>query len=155
MGAAYFYHLTRAPLEVTLPMLLAKATQAGWRVAVRGVSKDRMKWLDEKLWLGGDESFLPHGMAGGEFDADQPILLGTTDVSANGATCLMAVDGADVSADEVTASDRVCILFDGNDPDALETARGQWKSLTGAGCAAQYWSQEGGSWAKKAESEGG
>ena len=36
MGAAYFYHLTRAPLEVTLPMLLGKAQQAGWRVAVRG-----------------------------------------------------------------------------------------------------------------------
>ncbi|MEO9894942.1 MAG: DNA polymerase III subunit chi, partial [Paracoccaceae bacterium] len=36
MGAVYFYHLTRRPLEDTLSMLLAKAMQAGWRVAVRG-----------------------------------------------------------------------------------------------------------------------
>ena len=38
MGAAYFYHLTRRPLEATLPMLLGKAQQAGWRVAVRGTT---------------------------------------------------------------------------------------------------------------------
>ncbi|MCW8843703.1 MAG: DNA polymerase III subunit chi, partial [Rhodobacteraceae bacterium] len=29
--------------------------------------------------------------------------------------------------------------------------RGQWKSLTDAGCAAQYWSEESGRWEKKAE----
>ena len=29
MGAAYFYHLTQRPLEVTLPLLLGKALQAG------------------------------------------------------------------------------------------------------------------------------
>ena len=76
----------------------------------------------------------------------------TTDAGlANGAACLMAVDGADVSADEVQALQRVCILFDGNDGDAVQVARGQWKALTEAGCAAQYWSQESGAWAKKAE----
>ena len=31
-------------------------------------------------------------------------------------------------------------------------ARGQWKALTGAGCAAEYWSEESGRWEKKAES---
>ena len=29
MGAAYFYHLTRQPLEATLPMLLEKSLGAG------------------------------------------------------------------------------------------------------------------------------
>ncbi len=77
MGAAYFYHLTRTPLEATLPMLIGKAMAAGWRVAVRGVSGERLDWLDEKLWLGPEERFLPHGRAGGEFDADQPVLLTT------------------------------------------------------------------------------
>lgn len=150
MGAAYFYHLTRSPLEVTLPMLLGKALGAGWRVAVRGTDAARLDWLDDKLWL--DDGFLPHGRAGGEFDAEQPVLL-TTDTSApNGAVCVMAVDGAEIGADEVNALDRVCILFDGNDGDAVQAARDQWKTLTGAGCAAQYWSQEGGGWEKKAES---
>lgn len=151
MGAAYFYHLTRQPLEVTLPMLLERARAAGWRVIVRGTSSARMDWLDEKLWLGPEDQFLPHGRAGGVHDADQPVLLTTDDENANAAQCLMAVDGAPVAAAEVEALDRVCILFDGNDPASLDKARGQWKTLTGAGCAAQYWSQDSGSWQKKAQ----
>jgi len=152
MGAAFFYHLTTSPLEVTLPMLLGKARQAGWRIAVRGTSPERMKWLDEKLWLGADDAFMPHGLAGSEHDADQPILLTTAPDMPNGAVCLMTVEGADVTSAEVDALERVCILFDGNDAAALDVARGQWKALTAAGCAAQYWSQDSGSWVKKAES---
>jgi DNA polymerase-3 subunit chi len=134
-------------------MLLEKARGAGWRVAVRGVEAQRMAWLDEKLWLGPEEGFLPHGLAGGDHDADQPILLTAAPDLPNDATCVMAVDGAEVSPDEVQALERVCILFDGNDPRALDQARGQWRGLTQAGCAAQYWSQESGSWQKKAESK--
>jgi DNA polymerase-3 subunit chi len=151
MGAAYFYHLTRTPLEVTLPMLLQKSRTAGWRVLVRGTSQDHLAWLDEKLWLGPEEGFLPHGLQGGDWDADQPILLTTQTENLNGATCLMSVSGAEVEADEVNTMERVCILFDGNDPAALDHARGQWKTLTEAGCSAQYWSQESGTWEKKAE----
>ena len=151
MGAVYFYHLTRQPLEVTLPILLGKARRAGWRVFVRGVDETRLDWLDEKLWLGPDADFLPHGLAGGPHDADQPILLTDSASAPNGAACLMAIDGAEISADEVTVMERACILFDGNDGAALEVARGQWRSLTGAGVSAQYWSEESGSWQKKAE----
>ncbi len=150
MGAAYFYHLTRRPLEATLPLLLDKARAAGWRIAVRGTDAGRLEWLDEKLWLGGEESFLPHGLAGGPHDADQPVLLTTGD-AANGAACLMAVDGAGATAQEVQGLERVCILFDGHDAEALARARGQWKALTEAGCSAQYWSEEAGRWEKKAE----
>ena len=151
MGAAYFYHLTRRPLEATLPMLVGKALQAGWRVAVRGVDPGRMDWLDQKLWQGPEEGFLPHGLAGGPHDADQPVLLTTAPDMPNAAACLMTVDGAGVEPDEVQRLERVCILFDGNDPDAVQVARGQWKALTGAGCSAQYWSEEAGRWEKKAE----
>ena len=151
MGAAYFYHLTRTPLEATLPMLLGKALQAGWRVAVRGTSAERLDWLDQKLWLGSEESFLPHGLAGGPFDAEQPILLTLAEEAPNGASCLMAIDGAEIAPEEVAGLDRACILFDGNDPAAVEAARGQWRRLTEAGCAAQYWSQDDGQWTKKAK----
>ncbi|MCG6903933.1 MAG: DNA polymerase III subunit chi [Rhodobacter sp.] len=154
MGEACFYHLTQAPLETTLPMLLDRARAAGWRVLVRTSSDARADWLDQKLWLGPDDGFLPHGRAGGPFDADQPVLLAAGGGNPTGAGCLMAVDGADVSPQEVTKADRVCILFDGNDPDAVNTARGQWKALTAAGCAAQYWSQDSGRWQKKAEHAG-
>ena len=108
MGAAYFYHLTRRPVEDTLAMLLEKSLAAGWRVAVRGADAARLDWLDEKLWLMGDESFLPHGRAGGAHDALQPVLL-TEGSAANDAACLMSIDGADVTPAEVTAMERVCV----------------------------------------------
>lgn len=151
MGAVYFYHLTRKPLEVTLPLLLEKALQAGWRVAVRGQHEDRLDWLDERLWLGAEDGFLPHGRAGGRHDARQPILLTSQAHPANDPACVMAVDGALIEPTEMETLARACILFDGNDPSAVEAARGQWRRLTGAGVAAQYWSEESGRWQKKAE----
>lgn len=150
MGAAYFYHLTRTPVEVTLTQLLDKARNAGWRVAVRGTDAKRLDWLDEKLWLGPEEGFLAHGRAGSDFDEEQPILLTEALDCPNGAACVMAVDGAEVTAEDVKTLERVCILFDGNDESALTRARDQWRSLSDAGCNAEYWSQESGSWTKKA-----
>lgn len=152
MGVAMFYHLTQRPVEETLSMLLEKSLAAGWRVAVRGGDPRRLDWLDERLWLGAEDGFLPHGRAGGKHDAQQPVLLTERTEMPNGASCLMSVDGAAVSAEEVGAMERVCILFDGMDPQALDVARGQWRALTGAGVTAQYWSEESGRWEKKAES---
>lgn len=149
MGAAFFYHLTERPLEATLPVLLGKALQAGWRIEVRGTDAASIDRLDTQLWLG--DGFLPHGKAGGPHDAEQPVLL-TTGKGGNAATCVMSVDGAEVSAEEVTAMERVCILFSAADPSAVETARAQWRTLTEAGVAAQYWAEDGGRWVKKAES---
>ncbi len=151
MGSAFFYHLTRSPVEATLPMLIGKALGAGWRVAVRGVSRERLEWLDERLWLGPEEGFLPHGLAGGPHDADQPVLLTTGAGFPNRAACLMAIDGAEVAAEEAAALERICVIFDGGDAAAVEHARGQWRLLTGAGVAAQYWSEASGRWEKKAE----
>ena len=154
MGAAYFYQLSRNPVDVTLAMLLGKARGAGWRVVVRGTDHGRIAWLDEKLWMGAEDGFLPHAMAGGPHDGDQPILLTTSLDTPNGATCVMSIDGADVSAEEVSALERVCVLFDGNDDETLNRARGQWKALKDAGAAAQYWSEADGRWEKKAETGG-
>jgi len=151
MGLVFFYHLTRTPLEVTLPVLLGKARQAGWRVAVRGTDPARMGWLDQKLWLGADDGFLAHGLSGGAHDGDQPILLTCEVQVANDPVCVMSVDGATIAADEVERLERACILFDGNDAQALQGARDQWKTLTDAGCSAQYWSEDSGKWTKKAE----
>ncbi len=147
MGVVYFYHLTDTPLDRTLPMLLGKARAAGWRVLVRGQDLKLLERLDQILWKDG---FLPHGLAGGPHDTEQPVLLGTA-VASEGFDCIMSVGGGDVSPAEVEAMDRTCILFDGHDETALAFAREQWKMLTSAHCAAQYWAQEDGRWAKKAE----
>ncbi|MBW4708093.1 DNA polymerase III subunit chi [Roseobacter sp. YSTF-M11] len=151
MGTALFYHLTRRPMEETLTMLLGKATAAGMRVVVRGADPGRLAWLDEKLWQGAEDGFLPHGLAGGAHDTLQPVLLTTEGEAVNGARCLMTVDGAPVTAEDVAAMDRVCVLFDGNDAMALDQARSQWKALKDAGASAQYWSEDSGRWEKKAE----
>ncbi|MGB7243363.1 MAG: DNA polymerase III subunit chi [Sulfitobacter sp.] len=151
MGVAYFYHLTHRPLEDTLRMLLGKAQQAGWRTVVRGGDAARIAQLDAQLWLGPEDSFLPHGIAGGAHDADQPILLTAEAATPAGAECLMTIDGASIDADEVTALQRVCVLFDGNNDAALGQARTQWKALKDAGVSAQYWSEDSGKWEKKAE----
>lgn len=152
MGAVYFYHLTSASLEQTLPMLLEKSRAAGWAVEVRGRDDDgAMKRLDAALWKGPAESFLPHGVAGGDHDADQPILLTSGQTATNAPACVMSVHGADLTPEEVQSHERCCILFDGYDEEAVAHARTQWKALTGAGCSAQYWAQEDGRWTKKAE----
>jgi len=149
VGAVYFYHLTEQRLDQTLPVLLGKARGQGWRVAVRGRSMDQLTALDTALWQG--DGFDPHAMAGGPHDAAQPVLLTTQNTAANDPDCLMCIDGAEITATEVPGYKRACVLFDGNDDAALNTARNQWKTLTDAGCAAQYWAQSSGRWEKKAE----
>ncbi len=151
MGAVYFYHLTSRSIEQTLPMLLEKSRAAGWVIEVRGTDRAGLERLDRVLWSGRPESFLPHGLAGGDHDVDQPILLTCGEGAANAPTCIMSVQGADVSVQEVQAAERVCVLFDGHDPEAVAQARGQWKALTDGGCSAQYWSQASGRWEMKAE----
>jgi DNA polymerase-3 subunit chi len=151
LGTALFYHVTRRPTEQTLRMLLEKALGADLRVFVRGTDPARLAKLDEALWLGPEDGFLPHGLAGGPHDTGQPILLGTGAADANGARCLMVIDGAEVAAEEVARMDRVCVLFDGYDEGAVARARGQWKLLKDAGVTAQYWSEDSGRWEKKAE----
>lgn len=148
MGNALFYHLTRSPAEVLLPVLIGKSLAAGWHVELRGTDASRMDRLDRHLW--GGDGFLPHGIAGGPHDARQPVLLTLAGQgAANAPACLMAVDGADVAPAEVAGLERACIIFDGGDGEATARARDQWRLLTGAGVAAEYWSEEGGRWERK------
>ena len=152
MATARFYHLTQDPLEALLPMLIGKALEINLRVALRGTDRARMEALDRRLWLG--EGFLPHGLAGGAHDAEQPCLLTWEATPApdlpNGTGCLVTLDGAEVAADEAGAVDRLCVVFDGTDEGAVARARDQWRALTGAGVEAEYWSRESGRWECKA-----
>jgi DNA polymerase-3 subunit chi len=150
MGALLFYHLVRGTAEATARQLLARALAQGWPVMVRGTDEGALARLDAQLWLGPEEEFLPHGLAGGPQDARQPVLLGTG-APANGARALMLVDGALAGAEEVRAMERVWVLFDGADPDRLAAARAQWTWAAAEGLPAQYWSDEGGRWEKRAE----
>jgi DNA polymerase-3 subunit chi len=151
MAEIYFYHLTSSPLEQALPDLLEKVRANAWRALIRGTNAARLMHLDQHLWQYRDDNFLAHGMAGGDYDADQPILLTTDIKNSNNSEILLLTNQAKTDATEVARFTRVCLMFDGNNPDELTSARTDWKSLTEAGIPAQYWAQENGRWTKKAE----
>lgn len=159
MGRALFYHLTRSAPEALAPRLIARAQGSGFRVEVRGADTGVLERLDELLWL--QEGFNAHGRAGGPHDARQPVLLralardaGEPGAPANGAACILSLDGAPVAPERCAEADRVCILFDGNSEAALEVARGQWRALVAAGQGADYWSEASGGWRKERSSDG-
>ncbi len=143
-----FYHLLKWPLERALPKLLEKTIEAGKRATVMAGSEERVEALNALLWTHDRDSWLPHGSARDGNAEDQPVWLTTIDEAANGATFLFLTDGA-VSA-RVAEFERCFELFDGNDPAALEAARGRWTAYKKAGHILTYWQQtECGGWEKK------
>ena len=152
MGTAMFYHLTRSTADDTVTSLLGRAVGMGWRIMIRGRDAVHLDQLDVHLWTKPENSFLPHGRAGGPADANYPVLLGDGP-NTNNATAMMLLDGAEISLDEAQSLTRVWLIFDGEDQAALAPARQQWKTLTEAGIAAQYWSEETGKWQMKAEKQ--
>ncbi len=149
MAEVLFYHLEQQPLERVIPQLLEKTLERGWRAVVEGGSPERVAALDASLWTYRDDSFLPHGIAGDDFAADQPVLLTTeADEKSNGANVRFFVDRAVPRSAQ--GYDRIVYLFSGHDPDAVAEAREAWKSLR-EGNDVTYWQQAAtGRWEKKA-----
>ncbi|MDP1731952.1 MAG: DNA polymerase III subunit chi [Devosia sp.] len=148
MTEILFYHLENQPLERIIPLLLEKSLERGWRAVVETGSRERAEALDAALWTYRDESFLPHGVAGGEADAEQPVLITTEADNANGANVRFFVDRAVPQSAE--GYERIVYLFSGHDPDAVTEARAAWKALS-AGNTLTYWQQDdNGRWVKKA-----
>jgi DNA polymerase III subunit chi len=145
-----FYHLQRQALEAVLPTLLEKSLERGWRALVRATTDERLAALDDHLWTYSDESFLPHATDREPDPAEQPVVLTLGDRNPNGAAVLFLVEGAPVPED-ASAYERLVLMFDGNDTDALATAREEWRRVKAAGYEATYWQQdERGRWQKKA-----
>lgn len=144
-----FYHLQRATLEQTLPGLLEKTLSRGWKAVVRASSEERLKALDDLLWTFSDASFLPHALEADAAIADNPIILSLSDTRHNAAEVIFAVDYADLPTSEGWT--RAVLIFDGNDPEALDKARLAWKAVKAGGGEATYWRQgEDGRWSKAA-----
>lgn len=153
-ATAVFYHLMRAGLDETVLTTVTRAQGAGWRVMIRAPDMGLLQHLDAKLWLGPEAGFLAHGLAGGPHDTDQPVLLGQG-ATTNGARGLMLLAGADASQDEVAGLERIWVLFDGSDDQAVAKARQSWARFTSWGLAAQYWSDVDGAWVKKSDRAAG
>jgi DNA polymerase-3 subunit chi len=150
MTEVLFYQLQRQPVEKVLPVLIEKSLERGWRVAVQSSSDERIEALDAHLWTYRDDSFLPHGTYKESAATEQPVLLTINDDNPNGAAIRFLLDGSPVPPD-AAAYDRVVLLFDGEDPDALEAARSRWRDAKGQGFDVTYWqADEHGRWQRKA-----
>lgn len=149
MAEVWFYHLDGRPPESVLPPLLQKCLERGWRTVVQAGSRERLEAIDGHLWTFSDDAFLPHGTAADGHEADQPVFLTEGDDNPNGAVVRVLVDRAPPPGD-LSGYERILLLFDGSDPDALAEARTQWKAVKAAGHVASYWQQgAGGRWEKK------
>ncbi|MEX1179325.1 MAG: DNA polymerase III subunit chi [Cucumibacter sp.] len=146
MAEILFYHLEYSPLERALPALLEKVVERGWKAVVEVGGAERLEALDTSLWTWSEESFLPHGIAGEDAAARQPIVLTGDADNPNGATVRFFVDRAVPKSGE--GYERLCYLFSGHDPDAVAEARAAWKLLR-EGNELAYWQQdENGRWKK-------
>ncbi len=144
-----FYHLERQGLEKVLPSLVEKTLERGWRAVVQAGSQERLAAIDLALWTYKDDSFLAHGTARDGHATDQPVYLTTSNDTPNGAGVRFLVDGAET--DDFSGYVRIVYMFDGNDADAVASAREQWKAAKSAGCPVTYWQQsQVGKWEKKA-----
>jgi DNA polymerase III subunit chi len=150
MTEIVFYHLKGQTLEQVLPALLQKSLERGWRVVVQASSEERIEMLDAHLWTWRDDAFLPHGTWRDSEAATQPILLTLNGENPNQAAARFLVDGADMP-DNAGAYQRIVLLFDGADPDAVDLARTRWRAAKSSGFDVTYWQPDGnGRWAAQA-----
>jgi DNA polymerase-3 subunit chi len=149
MTEVLFYHLQDMALEGVLPPLIEKSLDRGWRVVIQAVSEERAAALDAHLWTYRDESFLPHGTWRDEDAPEQPVILAIEASNPNGANVRFLVDGAVLPVDSASY-DRLVLIFDGNDDDALLAARAAWADCKARGFEVTYWqADERGRWQKR------
>jgi DNA polymerase-3 subunit chi len=142
-----FYHLTKLPLERALPQIAEKVLATGGRLIIVAGEEGQRARLDQLLWSYAPESFLPHGQAGGEDDARQPVLIADTTAAANGARNIALADG--IWREEALGFDRAFHFFD---EERIAEARAAWKGLADRdGVERNYWKQnDSGRWEKAA-----
>jgi DNA polymerase III subunit chi len=149
----WFYHLERTSVEDTLPPLLEKCVERGWRAIIRSAIPANLDAIDTNLWTYRANSWLPHAKSTGDAaeDAHQSILLvhppePDSDLELE-APALFLLDGADWAG--VTGISRIFVIFDGRDDDAVARARTDWRRAKEAGFVPAYWRQsEDGKWAR-------
>ena len=150
MTEMLFYHLKGQKLEGVLTPLLEKSVERGWKVVVQSSSEERIDALDAHLWTYRDDGFLPHGTWREAEASQQPVLLTLAEDNPNGAAVRFLIDGAPVPA-AAGAYERVVLVFDGEDEDAVAVARERWSEAKAKGFDATYWQPDaGGRWVKMA-----
>jgi DNA polymerase-3 subunit chi len=141
-----FYQLGEATAESVVASVGQRLVGEGQRLLVVAEDEALLARLDRMLWDQGEASFLPHGIAGGNDDSAQPILLTSGSDAPNLARNVLIADG--VWREAALGYERAFFLFDG---ESVDGARLAWKLLAGRdGVERNYWSHEDGRWVRKA-----
>jgi DNA polymerase-3 subunit chi len=149
MTEVLFYHLQNMSLESVLPPLLEKSLERGWRVVLQSTSPERVDALDAHLWTYRDDSFLPHATWRTADVQHQPIVLALEEGNPNGANVRFLIDNAALPAD-ADAYERMVLVFNGDDADALAAARSAWTDCKARGFEVTYWqADERGRWQRR------
>lgn len=109
--------------------ILQEDLMAGRRVLVRLAEEGQREQLNRFLWVHGDGSFLPHGVAEDGYAERQPVYLTCGTENPNGAGHLLLVGGAAASIAEMQAVPAVTVVFDRGEP---EPARRMWRACVEA-----------------------
>ena len=149
MTEILFYQLKGQTLEQVLPGLLQRSLDRGWRVVVQASSPERVEALDAHLWTWRDDAFLPHGTWRDSEAAEHPVLLTLNADNPNGAIVRFLIEGA-AMPENASAYQRIVLLFDGEDAEALDAARARWREAKSAGFQVTYWqTDERGGWRRQ------
>ena len=113
-------------------------------------SEERRDALDAHLWTYREEGFLPHGtVKDGSPELAADLADGRRRQSQSARRCASSPTVRRFPTWRPIA--RVVMLFDGNDPEAVDRARAAWKDVKAGGHDATYWQQiERGRWERKA-----
>ena len=137
-----FYHLADIAIERVLPSLAERLLASGERLLVVTEDAGQAARLDADLWSYAPDAFLPHGRAGEDGEADQPVLIASASDAVNGARNLLIADGR--WREEALGFDRAFYLFDAA---TIGGARAAWRALgTRDGIVRRYWKREDGRW---------
>jgi len=149
MTEVLFYHLQDIAVENVLPPLLEKSLERGWRAVVQSTSQERTDALDAHLWTYRDDSFLPHATSRVADAADHPVVLAIEEDNPNGAHVRFLIDNAALPQD-AHGYERVVLLFNGDDAEALVAARSAWADCKARGFEVTYWqADERGRWQRR------
>lgn len=149
MTEVLFYHLQDMALETVLPPLLEKSLERGWRAVVQSTSEERADALDAHLWTYRDDSFLPHATWRAGDATDQPIVLTVEPGNPNNAKIRFLIDNAALPEDS-SSYERLVLVFNGDDGDALTAARSAWTECKSRGFEVTYWqADERGRWQRR------
>lgn len=143
----WFYHLEQSTLEGTLPTLLEKSIEKGWRARVQVTTDARLAELDKFLWTFRDDSFLPHGRDDQPMADMQPILL-SSQAGCTGGDIVFLIDGAEPT--DLSGVSRCVTMVDSRDAQGRTIARNRWKQAKDEGGDVSYWRQDdNGRWSKQ------